>query len=312
VWGYNQIAGRRTPLSNLDYIMQQMKQCQDIMLHIEWDRPFFLNPFGQPKRHSVGLVGEVSSNEIILNNPWGGTIHVNPTDAANNTTNGTGERFTPYKLRVDEEGYLHIDFDGHDARIYECVMICPAKPHVVTLKSSASLRPATPPSLALRGREAPGLLRRYEYELTSATEKAVNGLAVALPGLTAENVVSIRSPRGWTAAPWYRGRDTGFDQPAPGDERPADPGAFTGIIWRTAKRPLDPEMSRDGFAIEVLTPGGREQADAWEDDPLGHAVVLREDEGVTTAWHLSATSIKRKSPAALPPKGYTPEPMPIG
>ena len=33
-----------------------------------------------------------------------------PPDAATNTTNGTGERFTRFKPTVDEDGYLHFDF----------------------------------------------------------------------------------------------------------------------------------------------------------------------------------------------------------
>jgi hypothetical protein len=302
VWGYNQIAGKRTQLSNLDYIMDQMKRCQDIMLHIEWDVPPWYDFWSKPaKRHSIGLVGEVSSNEIVVNNPWGqGTIHKTPADAAANTAASAAGGFTPYKLKVDEEGYLHIDFFGNDARVYECVMICPATPHVVTLKSSADIREAPANSLLVR-EEKPELIRRYEYALTSATEEGVNGLAVALPGLSPENVIAVRSPRGWTSAPWYRGRDTGFDQPAPGSEAPIEPNEFTGIIWRTSKRPLGPEVTRDGFAIEVVTPGGRERADLWEDDPLGHAVVLREDEGVTTAWHVSATSVRRKRGTALEP-----------
>jgi hypothetical protein len=296
---YDSLAGEYRHVTRMPWLIDQMKQCQDIMLHIKYGGAWY-NPFKTTHRHSVGLVGvDEATHELIINNPWGGSTHVNPDDAAANTQNQTGDRFTRHRWRVDGDGYVYFPFGGDDDNfVYEVVMICPVQEHAVAVRGESHALEPGEAFAALQ--DAPR--RQYEYTVTNNQLQGVHGLAIQLPGLQAANVVATAAPADWTAGIWYRERELGFDHLAPEitlDERGE---TFAGVIWRrTGERGIAKGDSLGGFRIDIQFPVEDETERArWHDDPLGHAVVLQEMGRTPQAWHVS-TLAPRKRPLRIRP-----------
>ncbi len=292
--------------SNMDYIISQMRQCQDLILSLKWTEN------GEVKRHAVGLVGiDEFNHKLILNNPWGGSVHVNPDDAGKKLEKGeTTDTFKPYKYHVDhpddtsDKKDVHIDFEGHDATVYNVVMICPAEPHAVAIGGAAR-------SLAAPAQAGPALAagstRRYDYVLTNRTEYPVNGLAVQLAGLEPRDVLALHAPAGWNAALWFRSNEAGFDCPPP-ERMAAEPEPdFAGVIWRRGQGGLAKDASAEGFGVALRIPaagcGEREGEAAWRDDPMGHGIALAESPGGSFAWHVNALVPARREAPVAPPVG---------
>jgi hypothetical protein len=300
VYEYDHIAGEYRWVTNLLHIFDELKRCQDIILFIQYGGALY-DPFHDTHRHAVGLVGlDEGSGELIINNPWGSSIHVNPDDAAKNTTDGkTDNAFTRHKYTVDSDGYVHFPFDGYDAFIYDFIMICPVDDHAVSMNSQIRTlempQSHFPIPASMRSDEP---VKRIEYAIMNRKINLVNGLAIELPSLNPENVISIGSPPGWKTSFWYREKELGFDYLAPETILDLTKRTFAGVIWRCEEGGIPEGGSLAGFHMDVLYPKSttntfdikEKKSEEWYDSVHGHGIVLYERDRSTTAWHVSVTT----------------------
>jgi hypothetical protein len=297
-WAYDHLAGRYTHQARIDYLLQQLRQCQDIIFSIRWGASEW-NPFSKTHRHAVGLVGvDEGTGEFILNNPWGTDVHVNPDDAAHGFDQGQSNTFTKHKYKVDSSGNILIPFDGDEAVIYGAVMVCPVDNHAVAIRSEVESIDV-PKAFPLQPGADPSSTRtRLSYELSNHAAGMANGFAVELTGLRVEQVTAMLAPKAWTPEIWYRERELGFDRLAPEIQQDPEARTFAGVIWRCREGGIARGQCLAGFAVEldIVSRPSDEEMPEFEIDELGHGIVLEENQGTTTAWHVNATTLVKSKP----------------
>ncbi|MCC7374984.1 MAG: hypothetical protein IT581_10025 [Verrucomicrobiales bacterium] len=303
--------------ANWDFILDELRRCQDIIPRLEWSNGCCKGSSG----HAVTLVGvDEATGEAVVANPWGtptDTIPVPPDEAGSNTEAGKTERaHTKYKYTKGADGEISVEFEGRKAKITHFIKICPVERVAARVEHRVGLSGSESSEFAFR---------RYEYALANTSIPSLNGFAIELPGVRPQDLGKIGSPQGWAASLWFREREPGFD-PLPPEALSVSSGAgtFAGIVWRAVDANVLPlEQTLPGFFLEVVSPNvgldaallnvldrnevvqkipslirklapALEKVDAWQDVP-GRAIVLSEFPNGTHSVHLGAVVPKKLS-----------------